>query len=347
MFSKKTKMLALMLAMVMIMAVFTGCSQKAAPVAPAPAETPAPAPAPDPTTPVKPAKDFQFSFGGSAPGGVYYYMIGVLANLLTEQIDGLNVTNVSTGASVANAIGVAKGELHAGLTYGSLVYEIWNGIDTFEGQAEIGKNVRGVAKAYASPHYFVALRKSGIKTASDLIGKTVSVGPPGSGAQYNSDLILDALGIEVKKKEHLAFADAAAAIKEGRIDAFGQSGAPSGAISELSETDDMIVIPFSDAEMDKLEAASQFYYRDNLPADVYKGMTEPVQMPFFDVYWIVNKDVPDDIVESMIKTAMMPANMKLLEDGYVLWKELAEDTEKFEALGPKLHPGAKKYFDNN
>ena len=347
MFTKKTRMITLILAMVMIITVFTGCSTKpAAPVAPAPAETPAPAPAPAPTTPVKPAKDFQFSFGGSAPGGVYYYMIGVLANLLTEQIDGLNVTNVSTGASVANAIGVAKGELHGGLTYGSLVYEIWNGIDTFEGQAEIGKNVRGVARAYASPHYFVALRKSGIKSASDLAGKKISVGPPGSGAQYNSDLILDALGIETKK-EHLAFADAVYAIKEGRIDAFGQSGAPSGAITELCETEDVIVIPFSDAEMDKLEAASQFYYRDNLPANVYKGMTEPVQMPFFDVYWIVNKDVPDDIVESMIKTTMMPENMKSLEDGYVLWRELKEDTERFESLGPELHPGAKKYFDNN
>jgi len=349
MFNKKFRMIALFLIVLLSLSAFSGCAPKPAETTAAPAETTA-APAETTAAPAETTaasgEVFQVAFGGSSPGGVYYYMIGVLANLLSEQLPGINVTNVSTGASVANAIGVAKGELHAGLTYGSLVYEIWNGVDTFEGQADIGKNVRGVAKAYASPHYFVALRSSGIKTISDLEGKTISVGPPGSGAQYNSDIILDALGLNVEK-EYLAFADATYAIKEGRIDAFGQSGAPSGAITELCETEDVIVIPFSDAEMDKLEAASQFYYRDNLPQDVYKGMTEPVQMPYFSVYWIVNKDVPDDVVYQMTKTAFQPENMAALKDGYILWEELQEDSETFEALGPEIHPGAKKFFDEN
>lgn len=343
---KCSRSIALMLALLMIAGVLGGCGKTNEPVSqeqsssePVPQTTEQPKEAP------KPTKDFQLSFGGSAPGGVFYYMIGVLANLLTQEIDGLNVTNVSTGAAQANAIGVAKGELHAGLTYGSLVYEIWNGVGVFEGQQEIGKNIRGVAKAYKSPHYFVALRKSGIKTISDLEGKTVSVGSPGSGAQYNSDLIFDALEINVKK-EHLAFADAAAAIKEGRIDAFGQSGAPSGAISELCETDDIIVIPFTDSEMDKLEAASPFYTRNFLSKDTYKGMTEDVQMPFFDVYWVVHKDVPEDIVYSMVETSFKPENMKYLAEGHVLWAELEEDSERFKSLGPEVHPGAKKYFES-
>lgn len=344
MLKKRTRMMALFLVLIMSIGVLAGCAPKAPAEAPAPAPAPAPAePAPAPETP---REIFQVGFGGSAPGGVYYYMIGVLANLLSEQLEFVNVTNVSTGASVANAIGVAKGELHMGLTYGSLVYEIWNGIDTFKDAGDIGKNVRGVAKAYASPHYFVTLKGSGIETASDLAGKKVSVGPPGSGAQYNSDLILNALGIEIQR-EYLAFADAAYAIKEGRIDAFGQSGAPSGAITELAETEEIVIIPFTDEEMDVLEKASQFYYRDKLPKEVYKGMTEDVQMPFFSVYWIVNKDVPDEVVYDMVKASFQPDNMAALKDGYILWEELEEDSENFEALGPEIHPGAKKFFDEN
>lgn len=342
----KTRLIALMLVLVMSFGVLSGCTQQAP--AEEPEEPAAEAPEEPAAEPEEPAEEdreiFQVAFGGSAPGGVYYYMIGVMANLLSEALPYVNVTNVSTGASVANAIGVAKGELHMGLTYGSLVYEIWNGIDTFKDQPDIGKNVRGVAKAYASPHYFVTLKGSGIESASDLAGKKVSVGPPGSGAQYNSDLILNALGIEVER-EYLAFADAAYAIKEGRIDAFGQSGAPSGAITELAETEDILIIPFTDEEMDTLEAASQFYYRSNLSKDVYKGMTEDVQMPFFSVYWIVNKDVPDEVVYDMVKESFQPDTMAELADGYVLWNELQEDSENFEELGPEIHPGAKKFFD--
>ncbi len=342
---KNAKIIALMLVLVMTLGVVSGCTQQAPAEEPEEPATEAPEePAEEPEEPAEEREIFQVAFGGSAPGGVYYYMIGVLANLLSEALPYVNVTNVSTGASVANAIGVAKGELHMGFTYGSLVYEIWNGIDTFKDQPDIGENVRGVAKAYASPHYFVTLEGSGIETASDLAGKTVSVGPPGSGAQYNSDLILNALGIEVER-EYLAFADASYAIKEGRIDAFGQSGAPSGAITELAETENIVIIPFSDAEMDTLEAASQFYYRNNLPKEVYKGMTEDVQMPFFSVYWIAHKDVPDEVVYDMVKEAFQPDTMTELADGYVLWEELEEDSENFEELGPEIHPGAKQYFD--
>lgn len=337
---KRTKIIAMLLVLIMTLGILGGCAPKK------PTEVINKEPIEEPTekSDETPRKVFQVGFGGSAPGGVYYYLVGVMSNLLSRELEYVNVTNVSTGASVANAIGVAKGELHMGLTYGSLVYEIWNGIDTFKDQGDVGKNVRGVAKAYSSPHYFVALKGSGIESASDLAGKKVSVGPPGSGAQYNSDLILDALGLEVKK-EHLAFADAAYAIKEGRIDAFGQSGAPSGAITELAETEDIVIIPFTDTEMDTLESASKFYYRDKLSKDVYKGMTEDVQMPFFSVYWIVNKDVPDEVVYDMVKESFKPETMAALEDGYVLWREMKEDSKTFEALGPEIHPGAKKFFN--
>ena len=89
----------------------------------------------------------QISFGGSAPGGVYFYMIGVLAPFLNEKIPTINVTNVSTAASVANATGVAQGELDFGLTYGSLVWEIWNAKGTYEGKGDLGKTVTEIGRA--------------------------------------------------------------------------------------------------------------------------------------------------------------------------------------------------------
>lgn len=288
-------------------------------------------------------KDVQISFGGSAPGGVYFYMIGVLSNLLSEQIAGVNVTNVSTGASVANVIGISTGELDFGLTYGSLVYEAWNGIDTFESQGEI-KNIRGIAKAYESPHYFVAMKNSGITSMSDLKGKNVSVGPPGSGAQYNSDIILNVLDIDVNQ-EHLSFADAGHALKEGRIEAFGQSGAPSGAVTELAETSEIVIIPFSDEEMKQLVEQTGFYNNGELPTGTYKGIDSPIQMPYFTVYWIANENVDDAIVEKIMEVAFDDNNRKYLVDGHPLWAEFSPDIDNFEKLGVPFHPGAIKYYE--
>ncbi|MBT2661648.1 TAXI family TRAP transporter solute-binding subunit [Bacillus sp. ISL-45] len=290
-------------------------------------------------------KDVQISFGGSAPGGVYFYMVGVLANLLSEELPGINVTNVSTGASVANVIGIANGELDFGLTYGSLIKEAWNGTDTFKDQGE-QKMIRGIAKAYESPHYFVAMKDSGITSMADLKGKKVSVGPPGSGAQYNTDIILNILGIDVKR-EFLSFADAGTALKEGRIDAFGQSGAPSGAVTELAETSDIVIIPFSDEEMDQLEKETGFYTTGQLKANTYKGIDQEIQMPMFTVYWIAHKDVDDETVEKILEVAMDENNRKTLVDGYPLWSELTPDIENFEKLGVPFHPGAVNYYNKN
>lgn len=290
-------------------------------------------------------KDVQISFGGSAPGGVYFYMIGVLANLLSEELPGINVTNVSTGASVANVIGISTGELHFGLTYGSLIKEAWNGTDTFEDQGEL-QMIRGIAKAYESPHYFVAMKDSGITSLADLKGKRVSVGPPGSGAQYNTDIILNILGIDVER-EYLSFADAGTALKEGRVDAFGQSGAPSGAVTELAETSDIVIIPFSDEEMKQLEEETGFYTTGQLKANTYKGIDQEVQMPVFTVYWIAHKDVDDEIVEKIMEVSMDENHRKTLVDGYPLWSELTPDIENFEKLGVPFHQGAVNYYEKN
>lgn len=293
----------------------------------------------------KPGKDIQISFGGSAPGGVYFYMIGVLSSLLSEQISGVNVTNVSTGASVANVLGISSGELDFGFTYGSLIKEAWNGTDTFKDQGEL-QMIRGVAKAYESPHYFVVMKDSGITSMEDLKGKRISVGPPGSGAQYNSDIILNSLGIDVKS-EYLSFSDAGTALKEGRIDAFGQSGAPSGAVTELAETSEIIIIPFSDEEMKKLEEDTGFYATGYLKQGVYKGVDQDVQMPVFTVYWIAHEDVDDEIVEKILEVTMDEKNRQTLVDGYPLWSELTPDIENFEKLGVPFHPGSLKYYEKN
>jgi TRAP transporter TAXI family solute receptor len=271
-------------------------------------------------------------------------MVGVLASLLNEKIPEINVTNVASGGGVDNAVRVARGEFDFGLTHSALVYEIWHAKGTFAGRGALGRSVTGLVKAYDSPHYFTVLRESGITRMSDLEGRRIAVGPAGSGAQFHSNLILNALRLG-GVQEFLAFADAPFALRERRVMAIGTSGAPHASIVELSHTSNIKVLPFSDQEMEILERVMPFYTRGILPKTMYRGLTEDVQVPIVAIYIIANKNVPARIVERIMEVMLDPANRDRLVRGHPLWAQMIPDSQNFEALGPPIHPGARAYFD--
>ncbi|MGE3248035.1 MAG: TAXI family TRAP transporter solute-binding subunit, partial [Beijerinckiaceae bacterium] len=62
------------------------------------------------------------AWGGSNPGGVMYYMVGVAGTLISQKLPAYNITQVTTGGSTENAKRLIKGELDMGIVYGAHVY---------------------------------------------------------------------------------------------------------------------------------------------------------------------------------------------------------------------------------
>lgn len=294
------------------------------------------------------AADLQLSFGGSSTGGMLYYLAGAFTTTVSPLVEGVNITNVTTGASVDNAIRIARDELDLAFTYSSLVYEAATGTGNFaeEPLKSMASNIMGVCKAYDSDFYIVALAKSGIKTLEDLNGKTVSLGSPGSGTQYVADMVMDAFGIDCNRV-YLSFGDTATAMKEGSIDAVAMCGSPASGVTELAETEDCVLIPFTDEQIAKLKEVSPFFYADKMPASRYRGMTEDVQVPHFRSYWIVNRNLDADVLYRILEQTFKPEVLEELKAGHNNWSYVAEDTEAFEALGLEIHPGAKKFFEEH
>jgi hypothetical protein len=325
MFKKSAKRVALIVVPVMLFLLFVGYAQTVEAAKPAP------------------GKRVEVAFGGSSPGGGYFYMVGTMAQLLQKELPSVNMTNVATGASQENVQRLIKGELDFGLAHASHVGMGWNNEgDRFKG-LKGAKDIRGIAYVYPSSHYFVVLKKSGIKTMADLKGKRVAMGQPGSGAQFNSELLLKILDIPVKA-DYMQFADAGRAIKEGRIDAIGQSGGPVGAIKELAETNEILLIPFSDAEMDKINKTVSYFYTGNLPVNFYKGMDKPVQLPFYPAMWIGHKNLADQVVYDILKTVYKPANLKALGETNREWRTMQAGLDLFKNLGIPMHAGAEKFY---
>lgn len=283
-----------------------------------------------------------YSFVSSNPGGTWYNMVGGATALFNEKIPGVNFAIEATGGSVENVRRVLTGEAEFGLAYASHLYEAFQGMGNYKGNTK--KTITALCEVFSSPHYFVALKDSGIKTLSDLAGKKVALGAPGSGTSDNSRRVFETLGIKVDGVE-LSFADAAQAMQDGQIDALGQGGAPAAGVVELAASKDIVIIPFSDEELDEFVKLAPYYEKGELPANTYTGQDKPVPTFFFSVYWIAHQDAPEDLVENMLKTAFDPEGLKYLSEVHPQWKTLRDNPEGLEMIGVPYHPGAKKYWN--
>ncbi|MCH7487465.1 MAG: TAXI family TRAP transporter solute-binding subunit [Proteobacteria bacterium] len=289
------------------------------------------------------AEKINIAWGGSNPGGVMYYMVGAAGTIISEKLPQYNITQVTTGGSTENAKRIIKGELDMGIVYGAHVFMSQKPEGPFKGGAK-GTMFRGIAKAYKGPTYFVTLPGSGIKKLSDLAGKTVALGPPGSGTVFNCSNILRATGfLDKVKPRMMTFADAGRALGNRQIDVLCQSSAPAGAVKELAETRGAVVLAYTGEEMKKITTQYPFYNKGTMPSTTYKGVPD-VDLPYLTVYWVAHERVPAKAVEDILDLVYQPEIMKRLVIGHKAWAQMEPDTKSFQALGVPMHPGAKAYY---
>lgn len=282
--------------------------------------------------------------GCGGPGGSWFQMVGGLSSLFNEKIENVNVSAVSAGGSVALMRLLRKGELEATFSHTLTAYDSWNGVGKFENEGP-WKGTRQMTGLYESVHHWVVREDSGIKTMSDLVGKRVNVGSPGSGSAENSTIILKGLGIYDKVKiNNLSFGDAGRAMADGQIDAMGMSGAPMAAVVTLEASHRIRLLGLTDQEYKKVFDQSPFYYKATLPAGVYKTWNTPMECIAFQVYWVAHEKLDPAAVYKMLQVSYDPKNKDYLLNVHKQFAGMSASLEPMKGLGIPLHPGALKYW---
>ena len=282
-----------------------------------------------------------YSFVSSNEGGTWYNMVGGAVNLFNENFAGVQFSIEASGGSVENVRRVVTGEADFGMAYASHVYESVKGIGSYAGQPSDKQQI--IAELYKSPHYFVTLKDSGIRTLSDLAGKTVAIGTAGSGTSDNSRRVFEALGIQVKEVE-MSFSDQARALQDGQISALGQGGAPAAGVVELAAARDIFIIPFSEEELKTIVALAPYFEPSEIPANMYQGQTEAVPTFTFSVYWTVNKDTPEQLVYECLKLADSKEGLEYLSTVHKQWATMCYNEAGVKMLESVYHPGALAYW---
>lgn len=276
--------------------------------------------------------------GGTA--GTYYPLGGAFAEIWNSNIDGVNATAESTGASVANVNMLQKGDIDVAIIQNDVASYAENGVELFENKVE---NIRGMATLYSEPIQCITTDSS-VKSIADLKGKKVAIGAIGSGVYCNAVQILTEAGITENdyKPQYLSFAEAATGLRDRQIDAaFIVAGVPTSAIVDLATQRDVKVVNLDKELTDKLKAKYSYYTDYAIPAGTYSTQKEDAQTLTVQSMLVVSSKLSDDMVYNMLKS--MYANTDRIKAAHKVGEFIKEDTG-LEGMSITLHPGAKKYF---
>ena len=297
--------------------------------------------------PVSAATEF-VTIGTGGVTGVYYPTGGAIAKIVNDKRDVYNIraTVEATGGSVFNVNAVSQGDLEFGVVQSDRQYQAINGLAEWKDAPK--KNLRAVFSIHPETFFIVASESSGIQKFTDLKGKRVAVGNPGSGQRQNFIDILEMYGMkhsDFAQAEDLKPAESPKMLQDGRIDAFIYTvGNPAGMIKESTAGREKVrFIPVDDDKLDMLIKKYPYYVKAKIPMAFYEQAVNKEDVPTFAVKatFVTRAEVPENVVYAVTKEVF--DNLEAFKGLHEAFTGLTKE-EMVQGLSAPLHPGAQKYF---
>ncbi|MBA3477889.1 MAG: TAXI family TRAP transporter solute-binding subunit [Lautropia sp.] len=289
------------------------------------------------------AQNLSIATGGT--GGVYYPMGGGLAALLSQAVPGMQATAEVTGGSVDNLKLIASGKPYIGFSMADAAQDALKGEDKFKGTKVPLKTLMVL---YPNRMHVVTIEGTGISKMSDLKGKRVSTGSPGSATEVMAFRVIEAAGLDKDKdlkRERLGVAESVNAVKDRKIDAFfWVGGLPTAAVTDLANTPGttLKMVDHGDVVSKMNEKYGKLYVEDTIPKSVYKGMqTDNKQATVWNIL-VAHETMDEKTAYDIVKTAFEKRS-----DLIAVHKEAENfklENQKASATPVPYHPGAVKYF---
>ena len=287
----------------------------------------------------------RLSIATGGTGGVYYPLGGGMANVISKNIPNTEATAEVTAGSVDNCKLIQTGKGDLAIIMADIGYDAWKGLGRFKAGGAIPLRTIGVI--YSNYMHFVTMEGSGIKSVSDLKGKRVSTGSPGSGTEVKTMRVLESYGINGEKdirRDRLGVAESAGALKDRKIDAFTwDGGLPTAAVLDLAATPGIKIKVLNNADhLDKLlQKYGPVYFKLPIPKATYPGMEADVQ-----VVCVANLLVCHEKMDAQLAYSITKALLEHQPDLVAVHKEAKNFTLATAGVGSSMpfHPGAIRYY---
>lgn len=274
----------------------------------------------------------QVRIATGSPTAVYHAFGTALAGVVEEELPDVDASVLTTAASAENVEMVAGGRADVGFTQADIL-------------AATGPMpaLRALARVYDDLLHLVVRADSPIETLTDLRGRRVSVGAPGSGTEVTVERLLTVArmaGTGVVRQERLNLDDSLAALAGGRIDAFFFSGGlPVQGIAKLGGETATRLVDLAGWAEPLRSAYSEVYAVRDVPTSVYRlPAVSTIAVPNL---LVVPASMPGELAFDLARLLMER------RDTLAHAHPAAERLEVRSAIATApvaLHPGAARYF---
>ncbi len=246
----------------------------------------------------------RLSIATGGTGGLYYPIGNGMAGLMSKHIPNVEAKAEVTSASIDNCRLMSSGKTDLALVIGDVAWEAYQG----KGKEFKGKvPLRTITVVYPNFMQLVTLQDKGVERVSDLKGKRVSTGVPGSWTEVTSTRILEACRLNPDKdltRSRLGPSDSAVALKDSKIDAFFWAGGlPSASLSELAMSPGikMKLVPLAEAVPLLREKNGPIYVAGIIPARTY--FSQEVDVPVCSVWnlLVCHESMKEDVAYQIIR----------------------------------------------
>ncbi len=278
-------------------------------------------------------------------GGVYLPLGEGMARLLSRYLPGVTASAEASQGSVENLKLIGSGKAELGFAMVDAAWQALHGTDAFGGRKV---EPRTLLVLYPNRMQLVTAEGRGIVRFSDLKGRRVSTGAPGSGVEVMALRVLEAAGIDPSvdiQRQQLGVDASVAAMREGTLDAFfWVGGIPTPAVSALATTPGFRLKLIDHAEFrDAMNSKyGPFYEKGLIPAVTYPGMERPARN--IDVWNILvaSATMSDQMAYNIVKT-LIERKPELV----AMFKEAQNIDLKYQRIGSPIpyHPGARRYLE--
>ncbi len=289
------------------------------------------------------------TIGTGGVTGVYYPTGGAICRLVNKgrKQHGVRCSVESTDGSVYNINAIRSGDLDMGVVQSDWQYHAHNGTGkkSFIEQGPF-KELRALFSVHPEPISLVARKDANIKHVSDLVGKRVNIGNPGSGTEATWNVMWNAMGYtnkDLKQASQMKSSETPGALCDNKIDAFfWLAGNPAALNKEATITCEANFVDVSGPAVDKLVKDNTFYTKTVIPGGMYRG--NPDDVPTFGVAatLVTSSELPVNTVYVVVKSVF--ENLEDFIKLHPAFAHLKADDMIHIAMSVPLHDGAIKYY---
>lgn len=282
-----------------------------------------------------------------SPSGVYYPLGGSICRLfnLDSPREGRQCVVVPSPGPIANIDVLREGSADVVIVQSDVLADAAAGAGVFASRGPAG-DLRTLFTGHADAFTIVARRELGIRRASDLLGKRINMGSPGSSERVGMERIMAALGAtrgDFAETFELSHAAQHTALCLNELDAIVYEVAhPSGLIQDVVRRCRGVLVDLSGPAVDAMLLKHPEYERAVILGGTYLGNPQDVRTIGARAVVVTTTALPDTLAYEIVKGVF--DNLDDFRRLHPAFSMLSATDMVDESDGTPLHRGAARYY---